>query len=627
MKAQFSADQAAQRLLALIDTLGVNGDTSAGKRMSNANRASKAPDASSISWAFHETIDTAGVLRWLAENIDAASNGLSDDELELLSHLERAEFQYDDSSNLSKHASNSTCEGDEDVMPSFELRARKKEAQARVTRLEAYAETVRGQRTLLKSRVNQMTHELEELQAEELALAKAASSADGDVARLTSMYTGLLGESSLAAQTLMTRLQPASLDRRYFYQCASDIGRLESALQAHVEDIGEYVSAYLKSADELPSPWKEFEPFATQSVPELLRLAVAEHSRIGGSAQNLVRSTLALEIENELVRAVDAEVEKAMRVHGDLLQRCQSQSPKPSDTESGADRAICEHVARLVSTALPDSATPRLQPAVKSALAHLNQSCNELTQSRSAQLNQELEALKTRLALPTQTIINIRHALATEGEMLSGWVKLWSTVSSGLDSENAEMERQKGELQRITAATGNSQIIHPDDIVALSLKRLVDMSRRACDATVAPLGSTGVGSTNDEHGADTDGDIDMRDHGSWPTEGAFTAWEALLADAKACRKADLRTRQAVMDEIYALEALERRMHCSRLDLEAALHGGGPDSGTETIDILPVGVRDMMGELKHQANILRKRLAEEPGRAAASDYAALFCQYY
>ncbi|KAJ2259111.1 hypothetical protein GGI13_000172 [Coemansia sp. RSA 455] len=609
MKAQFTADQAAQRLLALIDTLGVNGDTSAGKRMSNANRVNKAPDASSISWAFHETIDTAGVLRWLAGNIDAASNGLSDDELELLSHLERTEFQYDDSSNLTKHQSNSTREGDEDVMPSFELRARKKEAQARVTRLEAYAETVRGQRTLLKSRVNQMTHELEELQAEELALAKAASSADGDVARLTSMYTGLLGESSLAAQTLMTRLQPASLDRRYFYQCASDIGRLESALQAHVEDIGEYVSAYLTSADELPSPWKEFEPFATQSVPKLLRLAAMEHSRIGGSAQKLVRSTLALEIESELVRAVDAEVEKAMRVPGDLLQRCQSQSPMPSDTESGTDRAICEHVARLVSTALPDSAAPRLQPAVKSVLAHLNQSCNGLTRSRSAQLDQELETLKASLALPTQTISNIRHALATEGEMLSGWVKLWSTVSSGLDSENAEMERQKGELQRITAATGNSQIIHPDDIVALSLKRLVDMSRRACDATVAPLGSTGVGSMDDGHGADADGDIDMRDRGSWPSEGAFTSWEALLADAKACRKADLGTRQTVMDEIYALEALERRMHCSRLDLEAALHGGGPDSGTETIDILPVGVRDMMGELKHQANILRKRVTK------------------
>ncbi|KAJ2749601.1 hypothetical protein GGI19_005575 [Coemansia pectinata] len=447
MKAQFSADQAAQRLLALIDTLGANGDTSGGKRMANANRVSKGSDASSISWAFHETIDTTGILRWLAENIGAASNGLSDDELELLSHLERIEFQYDDNANLTKHASNNTREGGEDVMPSFELRARKKGAQARVTRLEAYAETTRGQRTLLKSRVNQMTHELEELQAEELVLAKAASSADGDVARLTSMYTGLLGESSLAAQTLMARLQPASLDRRYYYQCAGDISRLESALQAHAEDIGEYVGVYLKSADQLPSPWKEFEPFATQSVPELLRLAAVEHSRIGGSAQKLVRNTLALEIENALVRAVDAEVEKAMRVPGDLLQRCQTQSPAPSGTEFDTERMVSEHVPRLVSTTLPDGAAPRLQPVVRSALAHLNQCCNELAQSRSTRLDQELEALKTSLALPAQTISNIRHALATEGEMLSGWAKLWSTVSSGLDSENAEMERQKASTQ------------------------------------------------------------------------------------------------------------------------------------------------------------------------------------
>ncbi|KAJ2055447.1 hypothetical protein GGI17_006646, partial [Coemansia sp. S146] len=609
MKAQFSADQAAQRLLALIDALGANGDTSGGKRIANANRVSKGSDASSISWAFHETIDTTGVLRWLAENIDAASNGLSGDELELLSHLERIEFQYDDNANSIKHASNNTREGDEDVMPSFELRARKKEAQARVTRLEAHVETARGQCTLLKSRVNQMTHELEELQAEELVLAKAASSADGDVSRLTSMYTGLLGESSLAAQTLMARLQPASLDRRHYYQCAGDISRLESALQAHAEDIGEYVGAYLKSADELPSPWKEFEPFATQNVPELLRLAMVEHSRIGGSAQKLVRNTLALEIENALVRAVDAEVEKAMRVPGDLLQRCQTRSPVPSGTESDIERMISEHVTRLVSTTLPDGAAPRLQPAVRSALAHLNQCCNELAQSRSAQLDQELEALKTSLTLPEQTISNIRHTLATEGEMLSGWAKLWSTVSSGLDSENAEMERQKGELQRISAATGNSQIIHPDDIVALSLKRLVDMTRRACDATLAPHGSPGVGSNDDQHGADADGDIAMREHGSWSSEGAFTSWEALLADAKACRKLDLQTRQTVMDEIYAQEALERRMHCSRLDLEAALHGGGPDAGTETIDILPVDVRDTMGELKYQANILRKRVTK------------------
>lgn len=85
------------------------------------------------------------------------------------------------------------------------------------------------------------------------------------------------------------------------------------------------------------------------------------------------------------------------------------------------------------------------------------------------------------------------------------------------------------------------------------------MLRRACDATLAPHGSAGVGNSDNNHGADADGDIDMREHGSWPSEGAFTSWEAMLADAKACRKLDLQTRQTVMGEIYALEALERRM--------------------------------------------------------------------
>ncbi|KAJ2582946.1 hypothetical protein GGH95_001258, partial [Coemansia sp. RSA 1836] len=447
MKAPFSADQAAQRLLTLLDTLGISSDASQGKGSTNANananRVSKGLDTSSISWAFHETIDTTGVLRWLAENIDAAANGLSDDELELLSHLERTEFQYGDGANLAKSEANGGCEGDEDAAPSFELHARRKRTQAGISRLEAYSETVRGQHTLLTGRVNQMTRELEDLQVEELVLSKAASSADGEVARLTSMYSGLLGESSLAAQTLMTRLHPESLEHRYFYQCANEISRLEIALQAHVEDIGEHVGAYMKSADELPSPWKEFEPFATHSVSELLRLATAEHSRIGSSAQGLVKSTLALEIENALVKAIDTEMDKAMRVPGGLMQRCQAVSLIPSTAEMDTDRVIGEHVARLVSVALPDITAPHLQSAVKATLDNLNQSCNELAQCRSVRLDQELAALNTSLSLPAQTIGAIRHSLATEREMLGGWASLWNTVSSSLARDSAEMERQK----------------------------------------------------------------------------------------------------------------------------------------------------------------------------------------
>ncbi|KAJ2020693.1 hypothetical protein IWW57_004980, partial [Coemansia sp. S610] len=176
-------------------------------------------------------------------------------------------------------------------------------------------------------------------------------------------------------------------------------------------------------------------------------------------------------------------------------------------------------------------------------------------------------------------------------------------------------------------ATRNSQIIHPDDVVALSLKTLVDRLSKACDASMAYSGPAGICGNDDDHRTDTDGDVGMGERDSWIGEGAFTTWEALLADARACRKLELKAQKEVVDEIYALEATERRMNCARLDLETALHGGGPDAGTETIDILPMDVRDMMGELKHQANLLRKRLAEEPGRAAASDYAELFCQYY
>ncbi|KAJ2474037.1 hypothetical protein EV174_005643 [Coemansia sp. RSA 2320] len=420
-----------------------------------------------------------------------------------------------------------------------------------------------------------MARELDELQTEELALAKAAALADSEVARLTSMYEGVLDESSLAARALMARLHPGSTGRAYYYQCADDISRLDSALQAHLEGIVEHIGKYLKCADELPSPWKEFEPFDTHSISELLQLAAAEHARIGDSAQKLVRTTLALELETALVKAASDEIDRAARnSSADLLRRCQALALAPGKTEPDSDQIVREHVEGLVQAALPEDIASLQYPAAKTALSRLNQCHNELAQSQSTLLKQELAALASSLVLPTQTVDAIRNALSVESEMLDGWAKLWSTVSCGLDKDNAELERQRNELQRIAASAGNSQIIHPDDTLALSLRRLLGMSQKVCDVALAPAKPVAELSENtapasllgllalpqfSSNAVDEDGDADMQEQGEWRSEGAFTTWEALLADAKTVRKLDLDAQQAVVGQIYAIKGLEQQM--------------------------------------------------------------------
>ncbi|KAJ2325637.1 hypothetical protein GGH92_010411 [Coemansia sp. RSA 2673] len=51
----------------------------------------------------------------------------------------------------------------------------------------------------------------------------------------------------------------------------------------------------------------------------------------------------------------------------------------------------------------------------------------------------------------------------------------------------------------------------------------------------------------------------MQEQGEWRSEGAFTTWEALLADAKTVRKLDLDAQQAVVGQIYAIKGLEQQM--------------------------------------------------------------------
>ncbi|KAI8319756.1 hypothetical protein GQ54DRAFT_299101 [Martensiomyces pterosporus] len=670
MKSDLTPEQAAQRLLSLMDTLGIQGKD-AGRQTAKAE--TRKLDPSSISWAFHDSSDKCGVLKWIVENVDASKNGLSDDELEVLEYLDRIKYTSDNgsSSNIdevteaSRGALSQGSAGGE-AIPSFELRARKTALEAQIERLSKYRQTISSQSTVLKNRVDQMTHRLAACRAEEEALAKIASSSDSEVARLTSVYAGVLDETALTAETLMSRLHAGSdgqsvggsdaANMHFFYQNGELVEGLENAMQSHMENLGELVKAQMSQSDELPSPWKEFQPFATRSIAELLSLARSEHERIGTSAVELARAKLKLEIEKKLVVAVGEDVDKAYE-GGDLLPRCQAleSSLGANDTVSYfLGESVSSHASKIAAPILEDSSARLQLNEFEDALRQVNHGWNELAQHRGRQLSQHLEAAAQSVESQRRAAESILRALADEQNMLSGWNNLWATVSTSLDRDNAENERQKEQLLAAASMDGGRQGIHPDDLLALSLKQLLAVSRNACGTQPVPAGSatelainnavpaamplprslfstklTGSGPGNG--GSE---DVEMQeDEGSWLSEGTFTSWDALLSDAKEYRQRREKAAEAVCSEIIAATSLEQRMTCSLSDLKAALHGGDVYAGAEAAGILPVDVRDSLGELKNQAGVLRKRvtkatmLSEEPSKAAASDYAALFRQYY
>ncbi|KAI7822278.1 hypothetical protein BX661DRAFT_187616 [Kickxella alabastrina] len=683
MNDNLTAEQAAQRLLTLLDTLGVQNTSS--NNTGKAKTGKRQPNASSISWAFHESADKTGLLRWLADNITAAKNGLTDDELELMEYLERTNYHNSDPNqqpqqhrlllNEPVRTGNSQFSTDsiaQSGAPAFEMRMRKDKVQKNVARLEKHAEILRGQNAVLTSRADSMAHELAELRAEEEALTRAATSTDSELARLLTMHLGQLDEASLAAKALMAQLKVDAPKNskghtRFHYQSLEAIDQLGAAMQGIFKVVGEQVALHLRRTNELPSPWKEFRPFAANSVPELLHLATAEHARVGASALDLAKAKLKLKVECELVRAIGEEVGRAQSQNNrsNLLHRCQQLTA--SETSGfDIDRIINERAQELAQNAQADTFSTAVPADHRRALDLLNESHNALAQSQSDQLSRKLESIAQSLDSQHHSVEHILGTLVNERDMLDGWSELWSTVSASIDRDNADNEKQKTDLERVGAVEPSGrQVIHPDDHLALSLKRLLSMSSRANQAVLMLSQSTAglasakkiasvsellrpmLTSSADSSGCGLnvdvgdDGDVEMRQNQlrvqnqeSWLSDGAvFTSWDALLADAKTSLVLGRNARDVIGTEVKTAEALERKMDCSLANMVAALHGGECYSGTEAVDILPTEQRNILGELKLQAGTQRKRvtkatmLAEEPGKAAASNYAALFCQFY
>ncbi|KAJ2630011.1 hypothetical protein H4R22_002968, partial [Coemansia sp. RSA 1290] len=125
MSTTLTAEQAAQRLLDVLET--VASSSLQPKANSKGNAKKHPPDSSSISWAFHNSVDTTGLLNWLSINIDAVNNGLCEDELELLAYLDRIDYKP---SASSKNGTDSS----EAILPSFELQKEKARTEANVLR-------------------------------------------------------------------------------------------------------------------------------------------------------------------------------------------------------------------------------------------------------------------------------------------------------------------------------------------------------------------------------------------------------------------------------------------------------------------------------------------------------------
>ncbi|KAJ2399871.1 hypothetical protein GGI23_002391 [Coemansia sp. RSA 2559] len=578
MRTELTADQSAQRLLTLVNTLGLLNSTTPATK---AKQPNSKLDASSISWAFHDSADTTGFLRWLVENTDAANNGLTDSELELHEYLDR--IDYKGAANSQTKSSLQRNGEDQHSATAFDLDAQKSKLQKELGYLETHENVLRGQGDLLNSRVDQMTREVSDLLAEEEALAKAARSSDSEVARLSSLYVGTLEEAALSANDLIELL---GVDRKpgdapqYFYQCPKEIDYLCAGVIDSLESLAQDIEKQIQNADVLPSPWKEFRPFGTTTASELLQLSVDEHKRISARVPGMVKKNLELQLLEKLVESIGAEVDRRSKGSNDidiLARRCREIStsspggPSVRAERSGfVDRLLHEHSASIAASALPDVASLML-PDFNQKLFSLNKQHNELAHTQAQQVSTALKVAESRLAPIEEAIGAIFESLQDETDMAESWVDVWAMAAEKLECDNSEMERQKTALQDISSKASNSEVIHSDDTLALVLKRLLTMSN-----SVLGIANDLSGCTVKDTGRDVQGAKEslqslasiVSDNGSgssgvgepsWLRYGAYTSWESLLADAKMQRELVGNAALALRAEAKAMAGVERQM--------------------------------------------------------------------
>ncbi|KAJ2790620.1 hypothetical protein H4R21_006473, partial [Coemansia helicoidea] len=155
-----------------------------------------------------------------------------------------------------------------------------------------------------------------------------------------------------------------------------------------------------------------------------------------------------------------------------LLRRCQA-AAADSEFDEQLRAVVGEHAARMAA-AVCDRVGPAPQPAaIGRALVQVNASCGELAQAQSAQVERLLDEALGVLAPHDRAAAALVDAVADEREMLGGWARLWTTVSASLDRDSAAREGQRAALQRAAARTAGTQVVSPDDRLALALKRLL----------------------------------------------------------------------------------------------------------------------------------------------------------
>ncbi|KAJ2823508.1 hypothetical protein IWW50_003747, partial [Coemansia erecta] len=512
-------------------------------------------DSSSISWAFHDSVDSTGLLRWLSENVDASKNGLTNDELELLTYLDRIDYWINNNNLISGEDEDNTAK---DTKPAFELKHDEERAKTRVARLDSYVNTIRAQGAVLANRADRVSVELAELQEEEERLKRAVKASDAEVARLTASYTGLLDETALSAKSMMARLcaEPPAMKSSYFYQSAEGIDGLCTGIKGFLRRLHERLGEHLEMADALPSPWSEFQPFSTQSVSGLLQLAGVEHERLGVGASEMVAAQLGLGIESELVRATDEEVERMQgEEHASLLQRFEnlaSGSTGAGDFGEYVGARVGEHAARLAAQALEKSASVVLVPSeTSSKLAQLSACSKELADMQSDRLARVLDSALQELKPKERALVTVLHSLVAEREMLNGWSKLWTTVAASLDRDNAALEAREIALRKHASTDSSSSVIPPDDLLALSLKRLLGIYSQVGQSLLA--GNTDLSGTLLECADSTDEDQRAR-----LVAGAFTGWDALLEDAKLHNELCCGVQKAVLSRTKMAAGIERQ---------------------------------------------------------------------
>ncbi|KAJ2510046.1 hypothetical protein H4217_008056 [Coemansia sp. RSA 1939] len=575
MKAELTADQYAQRILTLADTLGL---LSSSETAAKAKQQGGKPDASSISWAFHDSADSTGFLRWLVENTDAANNGLTASELALKEYLNRIDYQGPSGSqtkdDLQLGGGRSKYDG---ATSAFDLATQGLKLEKELEDLETHTNLLRSQENLLNSRIDQMTHEVSELLAEEEALEKMAKMSDSEAARLSSLYVGALEDTALTASRLMELLavegKTGGVDR-YFYQCSPEIDRMTDGAIDNIDVVAQELESRIQSADELPSPWKEFRPFGTTTVSELLQLAADEHQRIGTRVSGMVRTKFELQALESLVESLDEEIDRRSASAEDIgvLSRQCREMFTASSSES-VESLLSRHAATLAGSVLPEASLAVL-PDVGKQLANLNKLHNELVNAQSQQVASALKAAESRLDPVEDAIGAVLECLQDENDMVSSWVKMWKMVSETLVRENGEMGRQKSLMWDMSSRASNSQVIHPDDTLALALKRLLTVSNAVLETNNVLSDCTLRGTKHSEQKAreslhslelllpdetsETTG-LDTREQASWLRHGAFTSWDSLHSDAKTQKAHMYAAALALQTEAKTMAGIERQM--------------------------------------------------------------------